>query len=49
MYGGSTGGPEWHGALLQVTVQALARDGAQRACNGLLDNVVLSVIMSCRR
>ena len=39
MYGGSTGGPEWHGALLQVTVQALARDGAQRACDGLLDNV----------
>ena len=39
MYGGSTGGPDPHAALLQVTFQALARDGAQRACDGLLDNV----------
>ena len=36
---GPTEGPERHHVLPQVTVQALARDGAQRMCDGLLDHV----------
>ena len=36
---GSEGGPEQSGSLLQVTLQAAAQDGAQRACDALLDNV----------